>query len=67
MGIVSTIVCVFLNIWPPGPAFLIYLLTLFYSYCSLGNIVEVAVSKKIVFSYEKLMAIFYLFLIFTLI
>ncbi|XP_065359289.1 odorant receptor 67d-like [Calliphora vicina] len=42
MGIISTIVCIFLGIWPPAPAYLIYLFCIFYSYCSLGNIVEVS-------------------------
>nr|AID61245.1 odorant receptor [Calliphora stygia] len=41
-GIISTIVCIFLGIWPPAPAYLLYLFAMFYSYCSLGNIVEVS-------------------------
>ncbi|XP_065359859.1 odorant receptor 67d-like [Calliphora vicina] len=42
MGIVCTIVCIFLEIWPPAPAYLLYISCLLYSYCSLGNIVEVS-------------------------
>ncbi|KAM7344717.1 odorant receptor 67d-like [Cochliomyia hominivorax] len=41
-GIISTIVCMFMGIWTPAPIFLFYLFVIFYTYCSLGNIVEVA-------------------------
>ncbi|KNC22432.1 putative odorant receptor 67d [Lucilia cuprina] len=51
-GIISTIVCMFLGIWPPAPAYLLYLFAMFYSYCSLGNIVEVSNDEVIFIIYD---------------
>ncbi|XP_037822881.1 odorant receptor 67d-like [Lucilia sericata] len=42
LGIICTIVCMFLDIWPPAPVYLIYLYSLLISYCSLGNLVELS-------------------------
>ncbi|XP_023305358.2 odorant receptor 67d-like [Lucilia cuprina] len=51
-GIISTIVCMFLGIRPPAPAYLLYLFAMFYSYCSLGNIVEVSNDEVIFIIYD---------------
>ncbi|XP_065359006.1 odorant receptor 67d-like [Calliphora vicina] len=53
VSIVCTIVCIFLKIWPAAPAFLLYSFLLFYSYCGLGNLVEIANDDVISMIYDS--------------
>lgn len=44
IGILCTISCIFLHVWPTAPLYLVYCFVLLYAFCGLGTVVETSVS-----------------------
>lgn len=46
MGILCTISCIFLHVWPTAPLYMIYCFVVLYAFCGLGTVVETSVSAE---------------------
>ncbi|XP_030372178.1 odorant receptor 67d-like [Scaptodrosophila lebanonensis] len=41
-GILCTISCIFIGVWPAAPVYLLYSASVLYTFCALGNLVELS-------------------------